>query len=83
MDAYILEWGPGNKIVAPGHKWCLTHAQVSRAIWNDYKKGTMATLHLNKFADRENKTWKMNDIGLENETSLMNLSDPKIYKITS
>ena len=83
MDAYILEWGPGNKTVAPGHKWCLTHAQVSRAIWNDYKKGTMATLHLNKFADRENKTWKMNDIGLENETSLMNLSDPKIYKVTS
>ena len=78
MDAYILEWGPGNKVVAPGHKWCLLHAPVSKPIWNDYKKGTMATLHLTKFTDRETKTWKVNDVGLENDSALMNLTDSRI-----
>ena len=82
MDAYILEWGTTGKYAHP-IRWCLQHTGTSPALWNDYKKGTMATLHLNKFADAIKKQYGCNDIGLENESGLMNLTDKSTSTDTS
>ena len=75
MDVYVLEWGTTGRYAHP-MRWCLKHTGTHPGIWNDYKKGTMATLHLNKFANEIKKQYGVNDIGLENDSGLMNLTDP-------
>ena len=82
MDVYVLEWGTTGKYAHP-IKWCLQHTGTVPSLWNDYKKGTMAVLHLNKFANEIKKQYGVNDIGLENDTGLMNLTDPSTSTDTS
>lgn len=82
MDVYVLEWGTMNRYAHP-IRWCLQHTGTTPALWNDYKKGTMATLHLNKFANEIKKQYGVNDIGLENDSGLMNLTDSSTSTDTS